>query len=144
MAHICDPLSIEAAKDLFDQRTTAWHKKSNRWLCLAIDNISSNEKLGYIGLKITDQQTKTAEIGFMLKNEARGRGYATEALCITKDYAFSSLHLNKLIATCSSNNHPSYKLLEKAGFVREAKLEQNSIINNKHIDDYLYGLLASN
>ena len=140
MEHVYEPFSIEETKKRFEERTQPWNDKSDQWLCLAIDEIDSGKKLGSIGLKITNHQAKIAEIGYLLKTDAHGKGFATEALLLIKKYALTTLKLNKLVATCSSNNIGSYKVLEKAGFLREGCLKQNSIINNKYSDDYIYGL----
>jgi len=142
MKHVYEPFSIEETKQRFDIRTQPWSDKSDQWLCLAIDEISSGEKLGSIGLKITNHQAKIAEVGYLLRIEAHGKGVASEALTLLQQYAFTTLNLNKLVATCSSNNIGSYKVLEKAGFSREGCLKQNSILNNKYVDDYIYGLCS--
>jgi ribosomal-protein-alanine N-acetyltransferase len=81
-------------------------------------------------------------VGYLLKIEAQGKGVASEALTLIKNYAFTTLNLNKLVASCSLNNIGSYKVLEKAGFIREGCLKQNSILNGKYIDDYIYGLCS--
>ncbi|WP_281561341.1 GNAT family protein [Thalassomonas sp. RHCl1] len=110
---------------------------------LCINELASGEKLGNIGIKITDHEAKIAETGFMIKPTAQGKGFAGEALGLVKAYVFNQLKLNKLTATCAAANTGSYKLLEKSGFLREGCLRQNTLINNRHVDDYLYGLCRS-
>jgi RimJ/RimL family protein N-acetyltransferase len=114
--------------------------ESDGWLSFGISEGSTGEKLGSIGIKITNREAKIAEIGFMIKPSAQGKGFAGEALNIVKNYALSKLNLNKLVATCSVNNAGSFKLLEKHGFIREGCLKQNVIIKGKYVDDYIYGL----
>lgn len=143
MEHVYEPFSIAETKKRFEERIQPWNIKSDQWLCFVIDEINSGKKLGSIGLKVTNHQAKIAEIGYLLKTDTHGKGFASEALLLIKKYAFITLKLNKLVATCSSNNIGSYKVLEKAGFSREGCLKQNSIINNKYNDDYIYGLCLS-
>ncbi|MBA6293781.1 GNAT family N-acetyltransferase [Colwellia sp. MB3u-70] len=143
MEHVYEPFSIEETEERFKCRIQPWNDKSDQWLSLTIEEIDSGEKLGSIGLKITDHKAKIAEVGYLLKTEAHGKGFATEALTLIKSYAFTTLNLNKLVGRCSSNNIGSYKVLEKVGFSREGCLKQNSIINNKYSDDYVYGLCFS-
>ena len=112
-------------------------------MLLASHERKSGEKLGNIGIKITDHDAKIAETGFMIKPGAQGKGFAGEALALVKAYVFNQLKLNKLTATCAAGNTGSYKLLEKSGFLREGCLRQNTLINNRHVDDYLYGLCRS-
>tara|TARA_R110002050_G_scaffold215109_3_gene351253 strand:+ start:76 stop:603 length:528 start_codon:yes stop_codon:yes gene_type:complete len=143
MAHVYEPFTIEETKQRFEERTQPWNDKAEQWLCFAIDELNSGGKIGSIGLKIINHQAKIAEVGYLLKMEAHGKGLASEALSLIKQYAFTTLHLNKLVATCSSNNIGSYKVLEKAGFLREGCLKQNSMLKGKYIDDYIYGLCLS-
>ncbi len=143
MEHVSDPFTYDEAKESFLSKSTPWTFKSDGWLCLGMTDISSGEKLGSIGLKIINHSAKIAEIGFMLKRSVQGKGFAREALELLKDHALTTLNLNKLVAICSVNNKGSYKLLEKSGFVREGCLRHNSLINNKLIDDFVYGLCKS-
>ncbi len=143
MKYVYEPFSVEEAKARFEARIKPWDKKSDQWLCLTIEEQGSGKKLGSIGLKITNQQAKIAEIGYLLKTEVHGKGIASEALKLIKEIAFNRIGLNKLVAMCSSDNIGSYKTLEKAGFYREGCLQQNSKIGNKYVNDYIYGLCLS-
>jgi len=140
MKHVYDTCTLEEAESAFYIKAQPWDKSSNAWLTLSINSTENDEKLGNIGLKIIDHHKKVAEVGFMLKHSSQGKGYAAEALSLIKDYAFNTLKLNKLTATCSVHNAGSYKLLEKFGFNREQTLLQNTEINGQAIDDYVYGL----
>ena len=140
MKHVVEPCSYDEAKAAFEAKSTPWHESSDNWLSLGITESSTGEKLGNIGIRIVNHQAKIAEVGFLLKAAAQGKGFAGEALNLVKGYAFSELNLNKLMAVCSVDNNGSYKLLEKIGFSREGCLKQNTVINNQLVDDYLYGL----
>ncbi len=139
MEHLYDRLPLDKIKTVFESRTRPITEKSDGW-CFSISDASTGEKLGNIGLKLTDIEERIAEVGFMLKEEAQGKGYATEALNLVAEYVFQTLKLSKLAAICSTENTGSYKLLEKVGFSRESYLPQNTSINGKLVDDYVYGL----
>ena len=143
MEHVYDPCSYEEANEAFIAKSQPWSMESDGWLSFGISEVATGEKLGNIGLKITNHEAKIAEVGFMIKPSAQGKGFAGEALSLVKDYAFSELNLNKLGATCSVSNAGSFKLLEKHGFIREGCLKQNVIISGKYVDDYIYGLCKS-
>lgn len=143
MEHVYDPFSFDEAQKAFDAKSVPWTWESTSWLSLGITEISTGNKLGNIGLKIVNQKAKIAEVGFMIKQSAQGRGFACEALGLVKDHAFNVLNLNKLIAICSVHNIGSYKLLEKFGFKREGCLQKNAVIDNKFVDDYIYGYVNS-
>ena len=143
MEHVYDPCSFEEANEAFIAKSQPWSMESDGWLSFGITEVATGEKLGNVGLKITNHEAKIAEVGFMIKASAQGKGFASEALSLVKNYAVSELNLNKLVATCSTSNVGSFKLLEKHGFIREGCLKQNVIINGKYVDDYIYGLCKS-
>lgn len=144
MEHVYTPYSFAEAQAAFKVKSQPWHKESDGWFSFGISEKSTNEKIGNIGLKIVDHQAAIAEVGFMIKLNAQGKGYAGEALNLIKDYAFSELKLTKLIAICSTKNTACYQMLEKHHFTREQVILHNSIINSinngSYVDDYLYGL----
>ncbi len=142
MEHIYDRLPLAQIKTVFESRIRPITEKSNNW-CFSISHYSTGEKLGNIGLKLTNINEKTAEVGFMLKEEAQGKGYATEALNLIKEYTFHTLELNKIVAICATKNSGSYQLLEKVGFSRETFLPKNTLINGQLVDDCIYGLSNS-
>ena len=139
MEHVYTPCTYDEAKGAFEAKSQPWSETSDSWFTLGITELATGEKLGSIGIKIVNHEAKIGEVGFMMKPSAQGKGFASEALTLLKEYAFAELELNKLTAICSVNNVGSYKLLEKLGFSREGCLRQNTLINNKLVDDYLYG-----
>jgi len=143
MEHVYDPFTYDEAKSSFEERTKPWSYESDKWLSFSIAEILNGEKLGDISLRIIDHEAKIAEVGFMIKASAQGKGVGSNALSLMKQYAFDTLMLDKLVAYCSVNNTGSMKLLEKQGFNRESFLKQNTLINNQYVDDYAYGLCRS-
>lgn len=140
MKHVYDPLTYDEAKYSFEERLPPWTFESDKWRSFIITEIMNGEKLGYISLRIVNHEAKIAEVGFMIKAAAQGKGIGSRALKLMKLYAFETLMLNKLVAFCSVDNNGSYSLLEKEGFLRESYLKQNTLINNVLRDDYAYGL----
>ena len=143
MEHVYKPFTYKEAISAFEAKSQPWTIESNAWFSLGITEIVSGEKLGSIGIKIVNHDAKIAEVGFMMKPSAQGKGYASEALSLVKSYALEELRLNKLSAICSVHNAGSFKLLEKLGFEREGCLRQNTLINNKLVDDYVYGVCVN-
>lgn len=140
MEHVYDPLTYDEAKCSFEDRLPPWTFESDKWRSFIITETISGEKLGYISLRIVDHDAKVAEVGFMIKASAQGKGVGSKALKLMKQYAFDTVMLNKLVAFCSVDNAGSYSLLEKENFFRESCLKQNTFRNNQYRDDYAYGL----
>ncbi len=143
MAHVREAMTVDEAKAAFEIRKQPWTIDSEAWLSLTIIEHDTDEKLGSIGLKIVNSDAKIAEVGFLLRTAAQGRGFASESLKLVCDYAFDNLKLNKVVGICSTSNSASAKLMEKLGFVREGCLRQNTFINHGYVDDYVYGLCLS-
>ncbi|MGW7545616.1 GNAT family N-acetyltransferase [Streptomyces sp. NPDC054770] len=59
-----------------------------------------------------------AEIGFDLHPDARGRGYATEALAALARWALEQTGVDTVLATTTPDNIPSRRVMERAGFAR--------------------------
>ncbi|MFH9548456.1 GNAT family N-acetyltransferase [Streptomyces sp. NPDC051445] len=60
----------------------------------------------------------SVEIGFDLHPDARGRGYATEALAALSRRALDDRGVDTVVATTTPANTPSQRVMERAGFVR--------------------------
>ena len=59
---------------------------------------------------------KTAELGYQLRRDSWGQGYATEGASALVDHAFTSLGFERIVAKPMICNHGSRKVLEKLGF----------------------------
>ena len=140
MKHV-DPMTYDEAKKAFQIRSQKWDAQSLNWLTLSISD--GELKIGTIGIRICDHDSKIAEVGFMITLSCQGQGYGAEALSLVINHCFNQMKLNKLIAYCSVVNLSSYKLLEKCGFTREGCLRQNTYHSSHYVDDYVYGLCQS-
>ena len=78
-----------------------------------------NRFVGWCGLKfITETENNHShfyEIGYRLKEEFWGKGYAYEAATKWYEYAFSNLKINTLYASAHIDNKGSRRILEKIG-----------------------------
>ena len=64
------------------------------------------------------------EVGYIINKRFQRQGYACEALSAVVRNAFQE-GAHRVYAECDPRNLPSWKLLESAGFRREAHLRQN-------------------
>ncbi len=83
------------------------------------------------------------EIGYILRRDAWGKGYASEAVTRIIDYGFRELGLRRIFADVDPDNAASIVLLEKLGFVREGLLRAEWETHIGVRDSYIYGLLAA-
>ncbi|WP_456505588.1 GNAT family N-acetyltransferase [Arthrobacter sp. UYCu723] len=60
------------------------------------------------------------EVGYHMRTDVQGRGYATEAAAACKDFARDELHVQRLIAIIHPENVSSRRVAEKIGMQRIA------------------------
>lgn len=85
-----------------------------------------------------DVERYSAEIGYWLGESCWGRGIATEALLLVTDHVFTTANLLRLFALPFADNLASARVLEKAGYVREAVLRSSSVKYGQPRDQLLY------
>jgi RimJ/RimL family protein N-acetyltransferase len=78
--------------------------------------LSNDDFAGCCGLRPYRPAEEILEIGFHLRRNHWGNGYASEAAQAVIDYAFSSLAAKALFAGHHPANETSKRLLEKLGF----------------------------
>jgi [ribosomal protein S5]-alanine N-acetyltransferase len=105
---------------------------------IAVDD----EAVGSIGFVLhRDVERVSAEIGYWLAEPFWGRGIATEAVRIVSDYAFKTCNVLRLFALPFADNARSTRVLEKAGYTREAVLRSSSVKAGVPRDQALYALI---
>ena len=57
-------------------------------------------------------------------------------------FAFEDVHVHRLLADCHPANEPSWRLLEKLGFRREAVNVESHFEFGEWTDNYQYAMLA--
>ena len=87
---------------------------------------SNHNPIGYVTLKGINDVTAKAEIGIaIMDRKYRSGGYGTEALTLSADYAFNTLHLFSLGLTVFPSNSRAIRAYKKVGF-KEVDILKNS------------------
>ncbi|MBI3491119.1 MAG: GNAT family N-acetyltransferase [Acidobacteria bacterium] len=103
----------------------------------------ANEAVGSIGFVMhPDVERVSAEIGYWLAEPFWTRGITTEALAAVTKYAIATHHLTRIYALPFAWNAASCRVLEKAGYVLEARLRRSAIKNGQIIDQMQYAFIA--
>jgi RimJ/RimL family protein N-acetyltransferase len=89
-----------------------------------------------------DIERVSAEIGYWLGEAFWGRGICTDAVRAVTDYAMRTHGLTRVYAVPFTRNTASCRVLEKAGFVREACMRRSAIKDGHICDQYPYALVA--
>ena len=102
-----------------------------------------DEAVGSIGFVLHhDVERVSAEIGYWLAEPFWGRGIITEALAAVTAYAMQHYGLTRIYAVPFAWNAASCRVLEKAGYVLEARLRHSAIKNGELTDQMQYAFIA--
>ena len=93
----------------------------------AVERRADGELLGFCGIKLADTPGSPIEgmyeIGWRLREDAWGQGYAKEAAIATIDFAFDRLGADRLVAITFPPNAASWGLMERLGMTRRPELD---------------------
>ena len=94
-----------------------------------VERLSDDEMLGFCGLKRVNAEGATMigdfEIGWRLREDAWGHGYAREAAEATLDAAFHRFDAPHVVAMTVRENAASWGLMQRLGMVRARELDSS-------------------
>ena len=129
------PLSLEALQQYVQEQSS-----NPAVFFLAIVTRDTHTHIGNIKLGPIDWIHRTGDIGLMIGDTASwGRGFATEAIRLLTEYAFSCLNLQKVTASCYSNNPGSEQAFRRAGFEAEGTRRRQFYSDGEYVDQVLLG-----
>ena len=97
----------------------AWKVGSR--LAYVITEHGSNAAIGMLEARV---QSTTVDLGYVLARSSWGHGFMPEAIELLATTVLTTPGFVRVQATCDTENHPSQRALEKAGFLREGRLER--------------------
>lgn len=118
---VCDPVKQQAAQDrLLSYRREHGH---TFWV---VERKADGVVLGFCGLKRSNQPggpQGMMEVGWRLREDAWGQGYAREAAAASLDIAFTRHAAEEVIALTVQGNAPSWGLMLRLAMQRRADLD---------------------
>lgn len=103
------------------QAESLWARLIERWYPQGVDTIwavfakRDGRYLGNASVRPRPEKQKDWEIGYYLRAEEWGKGFATEIARRLVDYSFAELGLKEVFATVDVENLASRRVLEKVG-----------------------------
>jgi len=94
----------------------------------------SEKMIGTCGFTRFDFQHNSAEIGYVINPEYRGKGIATEASARIIRYGFEELALNRIECKYMIENAASRRVMEKNGMIFEGIRRQGMLIKGNYKD----------
>lgn len=102
-----------------------WERGSYRpgWGTYVMVRDADGHAVGGIGFHRPPEGDGHVEIGYDLTPDARGQGYATEAVRALTEWALSRDGVHTVVAHTDPDNTASQRVLERAGFTRAEPVE---------------------
>jgi RimJ/RimL family protein N-acetyltransferase len=116
--------------------------EGDRGVPVAIVRREDGELIGDLVLFHLDAVNGSVEIGWVLRPDAAGHGYATEACHALLDAAFRIYGVRRIVARIAAENTASARLAERLGMRLEARLVENEWFKGQWGDELDYAILA--
>lgn len=98
---------------------------------------SNNKLVGVIGLLIKDKSVPYFEIGYWLRTDSVGCGYASEAVHAIEKYAFESLNAHRVEIRCDDSNTKSKSVAQRCGYQFEGKMKNTNRLPSGELSSIL-------
>jgi RimJ/RimL family protein N-acetyltransferase len=115
------PYERRHAVEWIEESTRCWADGARA--SFVVVDVASGDLVGSIGLVRLDRDVDVAEVGYLVKRDARGRGVAPRAVRLVTDWVLRDLGFARLELQTDVRNHASQRVAEKAGFRREGEVE---------------------
>lgn len=144
-----------------DDRVTAWLSYNSRtrdetraMLAGAIERAQSDPRPDYyLAIVLPDAETligfarigldgvKAGKLGYALRPDHWGKGYATDAARTLLDFGFRDLGLHRMSVAIGPENTSSIAVAQRLGFQYEGRIRHHVHTNDEWRDSLLYSLL---
>ena len=99
--------------------------------------------VGRINLSVLGKDRKTAELGYRIGENVTNLGYASEAVKLVLEKAFTTYGFNRIIAGTATGNLASQRVLLKNGFIFSRVIENDLQIHNEWVHTAVFEITRS-
>ena len=107
---------------------------------LAVTLHDDDKPIGFARLGLNG--VRAAKLGYAIRADQWGNGYATDAARTLTGFGFQNLGLHRISAAIGPDNAPSIALTERLGFTIEGRIRHHVWTNAAWRDSLLYSVLA--
>ncbi len=113
-----------------------------KYIFFAILEKKTGRHIGNVKLGPINWVHRFGDIGIMIGDKAsHGKGYGTEAIRLVSQFAFETLNLHKVTASCYGNNVGSIRIFEKADFFEEGRRGKQYFSDGEYVDLVCFGMI---
>lgn len=99
--------------------------------------------VGRINLSVLENNRKAAELGYRIGENVTNLGYASEAVKLVLEKAFTTYGFNRIIAGTAIGNLASQRVLLKNGFTFSRVIENDLQIHNEWVHTAVFEITRS-
>ena len=101
------------------------HQREHGYGLFAVCLKDDGRLIGNCGLELMEVSGEhVAELGYDFRSDHWNQGYATEAACAVRDYAFNTLRLGRLVSLIRLGNPASERVAEKTGLKKIGRIQR--------------------
>ncbi|WP_144097058.1 GNAT family N-acetyltransferase [Croceicoccus sediminis] len=125
--HLCGKLAPDRAREVFARLVEGWDRDGHGFL--AVERLADGALLGSCGTapisspSVPDELRGGYEVGYQLRIDAHGQGYATEAAGAVLGLIFDRFDQPVAYAQASQANRGSWRVMQRLGMVRRENLD---------------------
>ncbi len=123
--------TVDDTLDYCLQCQARWLLRSD--LALGIFAPETGQFLGGTGFVTPDWTVRVFEIGYWIRASAEGHGYVGDAMRLLVELAFRDLEARRVAIFCDAQNRRSQRVAERAGFVHEGTMRNDSLSTDGEI-----------
>ena len=135
------PPTVEAAHAEVDDMIALGAATDREWVRFAITLADDDEIIGDVGVGLRAGGA-IADVGYVLRPEFRGNGYAAEALGALVDHLIGDHATHRIEAELSPKNMHSMRVLEAVGMSFESITRLSCCVDGVWEDDLRYAMTA--
>ncbi len=139
--------TLRTSADLLEEAQKALaaaRSERRREYRLAIEGRATGDVVGSAVLFHEARRHRRGEIGYFVRADQRGKGFATETARLLLELGFGALGLHRIWATCDPTNAASRRVLAKIGMAFEGRLREHYRGHDGAFrDELLYAILRA-
>ena len=133
----CHPgYTCEEAASYVNWWRRAWEEEQAYYF--AVEETATGAFLGSCGLSALLRAHRRAGLGYWIRSDRTGQGFATDAARIVMQLGFEDLGLKRIQVECAIDNIASRRVAEKLGCIQEGVLHSRLILPVGATDTVMY------
>jgi RimJ/RimL family protein N-acetyltransferase len=136
-----DVMTAEQAQEFIKEQQDKEFGKAGEWVQYGIENKATGLIIGDCAIKLTQHDSRIAEIGITISHLEQRKGYAKEVLLGILAFLFDTKKIHRVVEIVDAENIASINLLKSTGFRQEGHFIENIFFKGKWGSEFQYAML---